>query len=173
MQGNLGLTPVQAPCKGCADRHTGCHTDCTRYIAFRREADRYKQEQSKDAARYATTRGLYADAARCEPRKAGGEATLLMSTPRYGWWAYAKWMIRSYKGGGLMTKAKRAAVADAIAETEQLVDGAERLRLIDLVLWKRTHTLQGAAMAVYVSERTAQEWHRQFIRLVGQKRGLL
>lgn len=57
MQGNLGLTPVQAPCKGCADRHTGCHTDCTRYIAFRREADRYKQEQSKDAARYATTRG--------------------------------------------------------------------------------------------------------------------
>ena len=87
-----------------------------------------------------------------------------MSTPRYGWWAYAKWMIRSYKGGGLMTKAERAAVEDAIAETE---------RLIDLVLWKRTHTLQGAAMAVYVSERTAQEWHRQFIRLVGQKRGLL
>lgn len=84
-----------------------------------------------------------------------------------------KWMIRSYKGGGLMTKAERAAVAEAIAETEQLVDGAERLRLIDLVLWKRTHTLQGAAMAVYVSERTAQEWHRQFIRLVGQKRGLL
>ena len=96
-----------------------------------------------------------------------------MSTPRYGWWAYAKWMIRSYKGGGLMTRAERAAVEDAIAETEQLVDGAERLRLIDLVLWKRTHTLQGAALACYVSERTAQEWHRQFIRLVGQKRGLL
>lgn len=118
-------------------------------------------------------KGLYADAARCEPRKARREATLLMSTPRYGWWAYAKWMIRSYKGGGLMTKAERAAVADAIAETERLADGVERLRLIDLVLWKRTHTLQGAAMAVYVSERTAQEWHRQFIRLVGQKRGLL
>lgn len=32
-----------------------------------------------------------------------------MSTPRYGWWAYAKWMIRSYKGGGLMTKAERGA----------------------------------------------------------------
>ena len=54
-----------------------------------------------------------------------------------------------------------------------MVDGAERIRLIDLVLWKRTHTLQGAALACYVSERTAQEWHRQFIRLVGQKRGLL
>lgn len=57
MQGNLGLTPVQAPCKGCEDRHTGWHTDCARYMAFRREADRYKQEQSKDMARRATTRG--------------------------------------------------------------------------------------------------------------------
>nr|DAN07018.1 MAG TPA: hypothetical protein [Caudoviricetes sp.] len=96
-----------------------------------------------------------------------------MSKPRYGWWPYAKWMIRSYKGGGLMTKDERAAVEAAVKETEQLADGGERLRLIDLVLWKRTHTLQGAALACYVSERTAQEWHRQFIRLVGQKRGLL
>lgn len=96
-----------------------------------------------------------------------------MSKPRYGWWPYAKWMIRSYKGGGLMTKDERAAVEAAVKETEQLADGGERLRLIDLVLWKRTHTLQGAALACYVSERTAQEWHRQFIRLVGQKKGLL
>ena len=96
-----------------------------------------------------------------------------MSKPRYGWWPYAKWMIRSYKGGGLMTKDERAAVEAAVKETEQLADGGERLRLIDLVLWKRTHTLQGAALACYVSERTAQEWHRQFIRLVGEKRGLL
>ena len=96
-----------------------------------------------------------------------------MSKPRYGWWPYAKWMIRSNKGGGLMTKDERAAVEAAVKETEQLADGGERLRLIDLVLWKRTHTLQGAALACYVSERTAQEWHRQFIRLVGQKRGLL
>ena len=96
-----------------------------------------------------------------------------MSKPRYGWWPYAKWMIRSYKGGGLMTKDERAAVEAAVKETEQLADGGERLRLIDLVLWKRTHTLQGAALACYVSERTAQEWHRQFIRIVGQKRGLL
>ena len=96
-----------------------------------------------------------------------------MSKPRYGWGPYAKWMIRSYKGGGLMTKDERAAVEAAVKETEQLADGGERLRLIDLVLWKRTHTLQGAALACYVSERTAQEWHRQFIRLVGQKRGLL
>ena len=49
-----------------------------------------------------------------------------------------------------MTKAERAAVEEAIAETEQLIDGAERLRLIDLVLWKRTHTIQRAAIEDYV-----------------------
>lgn len=81
-------------------------------------------------------------------------------------------MIRSYKSGTLMTREEVAAVEAAIEDTKQLIDGTERLRLIDLVLWKRTHTLQGAAMVIYVSERTAQEWHRQFIYLVAEKRGL-
>ena len=96
-----------------------------------------------------------------------------MSNPRYGWWGYVKWMIRGYKNGALLTKAESEVVRDAVTETGQLVDGAERLKLVDMVLWKRTHTIQGAAMAIFVSDRTAQEWHRQFIRLVGQKRGLL
>lgn len=96
-----------------------------------------------------------------------------MGNPRYGWWGYVKWMIRGYKNGALLTKAESEAVRDAVTETGQLVDGAERLKLVDMVLWKRTHTIQGAAMAIFVSDRTAQEWHRQFIRLVGQKRGLL
>lgn len=96
----------------------------------------------------------------------------MVSKPRYGWWGYAKWMVRSYKGGTLMTREEIDAVDAAVEETKQIPDGAERLKLIDLVLWKRTHTLQGAAMVVYVSERTAQEWHRQFIYLVAEKRGL-
>lgn len=95
-----------------------------------------------------------------------------MSKPRYGWWGYVKWMIRGYKNGALLTKAEIEAVRAAVAETEQLADGAERMKLVDMVLWKRTHTIQGAAMAIFVSDRTAQEWHRQFVRLVAQKRGL-
>lgn len=70
----------------------------------------------------------------------------MVSKPRYGWWGYAKWMVRSYKGGTLMTREEIDAVDAAVEETKQLSDGAERLKLIDLVLWKRTHTLQGAAM---------------------------
>lgn len=103
-----------------------------------------------------------------------------MSKPRCGWWSYAKWMIRVYDVDRYIADKKKRRLTDdefyaveaAIEETKQRIDGAERLRLIDLVLWKRTHTLQGAAMVVYVSERTAQEWHRQFIYLVAEKRGL-
>nr|DAW55728.1 MAG TPA: hypothetical protein [Caudoviricetes sp.] len=103
-----------------------------------------------------------------------------VSKPRCVWWSYVKRMIRVYevdrhiadKKKRRLTEVEFSAVEDAIKETKQLIDGAERLRLIDLVLWKRTHTLQGAAMVVYVSERTAQEWHRQFIYLVAEKRGL-
>ena len=75
-----------------------------------------------------------------------------MSKPRYGWWGYAKWMIRSYKSGTLMTRDEISAVEAAIEETKQLIDGAERLRLIDLVLWKRTHTLQGAARRCFFGQ---------------------
>lgn len=65
------------------------------------------------------------------------------------------------------------AVLKAIQSTKALPDGAERLRLIQLVFWQRTHTLDGAAMAVGASQRKAQEWHRLFIRLVAQNFGLL
>lgn len=103
-----------------------------------------------------------------------------MSKPRHGWWGYVKWMIRIYeadkhivdKKKQKLTDEERSAVEAAIEETKQRIDGQERIKLVTLVLWKRTHTLQGAALACYISERTAQEWHRQFIYLVAEKRGL-
>lgn len=54
---SIPVYPEMRPVCGRAYPAEKYKTDCTRYIAFRREADRYKQEQSKDAARYATTRG--------------------------------------------------------------------------------------------------------------------
>ena len=65
------------------------------------------------------------------------------------------------------------AVHLAIRQTRQLPGGAERLRLIRLVYWKRSHTLTGAAMAVHVSIPTAKRWHGEFIRLVAKNFGLL
>ena len=61
----------------------------------------------------------------------------------------------------------------AIEETGKLPDGQNHIDLIDMVLWKKTHTIQGAAIQCHVSERTAVQWHGDFIRLVAIHMGLL
>ena len=87
-------------------------------------------------------------------------------------WGYAKKLIREY---GIYQKTplksrinpkERKAISDAINSTKTLRDGAERLKLIDLVFFKQTHSLQGACLACYVCDRTGRQWHTDFIRLV-------
>lgn len=65
-----------------------------------------------------------------------------------------------------------AAVKRAIDDTKRKADGTERLRLIDMVFWRQTHTINGAADVLHVSERTAREWHRMFIWSVAEYYGL-
>ena len=89
-----------------------------------------------------------------------------MSSPRYGWWSYAKHMARRWPDR--LNENEYAAVAAAIAETERRKDGAERLRLVQMVLLEGCCTLEGAALAIPCSERTAQRWHADFIRAVGK-----
>lgn len=64
------------------------------------------------------------------------------------------------------------AVNKAMEETAALPSGAERLKVVELVLIKGTHNLAGAAMVVHCSEKTAKNYHADFIRLVGKFRGL-
>ena len=103
-----------------------------------------------------------------------------MSTPRYTWWGYVKSIIRRYPRlcrenpapesvGGR----EKQAVEQAIERTRRRRDGEERLRLIELVFWKESHTLAGAALCCHVSERTARRWHGEFIRLAALCFGLL
>lgn len=132
-----------------------------------------------------------------------------MSKPRYGWWSYAKHMVRSYPAlkreydelrrqritanvTGLpgtagysrsteSTALKQLpparqkeydAVAKAIEQTRRMHAGRERLAVIDMVLWRGTHNIDGAAMHLYISESTARRYHTEFIRLVGFCYGL-
>lgn len=85
---------------------------------------------------------------------------------RYGWWGYVKHMIRRYPH--LVNEDERRAVELAIQETEELTAGADRLKVVRLVLWKGSHTIAGAAMQIPCSERTAQRYHADFIRAVGK-----
>ncbi len=65
------------------------------------------------------------------------------------------------------------AVASAIRYTESLPSGEARLKAIRLVLWERSHTLEGAALAVPCSIATVKRWHGEFIQRVAKNYGLL
>lgn len=65
------------------------------------------------------------------------------------------------------------AVSKAIEETKNLDTGEERLRMVRLVFWDRTHTLEGAAQKCRVSYVTVRRWHGEFIYRVAEYFGLL
>ena len=59
------------------------------------------------------------------------------------------------------------AVERAISVTlDRYVDGKRRLRLIELLYWKNSHYLSGAADQLYISYATARRWNDAFIELV-------
>lgn len=94
-----------------------------------------------------------------------------MSKPRQKWWGYVKAMLRAYPYDKVTTE-ERTAIEAAIDETRRLVDGEYRMKVVELVFFKETHTLAGSAVCVPCSIDTAQKYHADFIRLVGEKRGL-
>lgn len=66
-----------------------------------------------------------------------------------------------------------AAVRRAIEVTKKYNIGAEIINLIDLVFWRQTHTLHGAAIKCNIAYITAARWHGDFIRLVAKNYGLM
>lgn len=65
------------------------------------------------------------------------------------------------------------AVSKAIEETKNLDTGEERLRMVRLVFWDQTHTLEGSAQDLNRCKRTVVQWHGDFIRCVAKSFGLL
>ncbi len=65
------------------------------------------------------------------------------------------------------------AVRKAIEATERVPGGRDRIKVIDLVFWRRSHTLEGAALTIPCSYRTARRYHEEFIRMVGGNMGFL
>lgn len=58
------------------------------------------------------------------------------------------------------------AVRDAIATTERQENGESRLRLLKALYWPGTHTIEGAALDIPCSVRTAKRWNRLFLAVV-------
>lgn len=70
-------------------------------------------------------------------------------------------------------QAEMEAVKMAIQATERMKTGKDRMRMVELVFWKQSHTLQGAAMAIPVSYDTAINYHGDFIAMVAFFRGMI
>ena len=100
-----------------------------------------------------------------------------MSRPRYYWFGIVKAMIYRYPDGLYIDTVKGAeafiCIKKALAETETARDGDERIRLIDMVFFKKTHMVYGAADKIHISESTAKRWISEFVYLVAQKMGYL
>lgn len=98
---------------------------------------------------------------------------------RYSWWPYIREIVQEYPGhkaaqciSGLAQREK-SAVEDAVFDTERITDGQSRMKLIRLLHWDRTHTLDGAALVIPCSRRTAAYWQREFFEMVARNRDLL
>lgn len=64
------------------------------------------------------------------------------------------------------------AVEKAIKTTRRGPDGKIRMKVVELVYFRNTHTIEGAAQKVHVSYNTAWKWTDSFIRRVGDNLGL-
>lgn len=78
--------------------------------------------------------------------------------------------IKDFSG---QKKREYDAVKKALDVTGTYADGDRIISFIDMIFFKQTHTLVGAAYASHISRRTGEEWHRKFIRLVASFMGLL
>lgn len=64
---------------------------------------------------------------------------------------------------------KFEAVQEALKQTNRQCNGQWRCRMIELVYFRKSHTLQGAAQECHISYATARLWHREFINLVARR----
>lgn len=87
-----------------------------------------------------------------------------------GWWGYMKYIVRSYAAREApatdLERREREAVRRAVDETFRTKSGRLRVELIEMVYWRKTDKLYGAAMKLGISERTALRWHGEFIKTV-------
>lgn len=96
----------------------------------------------------------------------------------YPWWGYIKHIIRAYPSqvGGERCGVEQMdfwAVDAALEATCRMPDGENCIKLISLVHWRRNLTIDGAALELNISRRTALRMQRNFFEMVARNRNLL
>ncbi|MDO4669740.1 MAG: hypothetical protein Q4A63_07965 [Butyricicoccus pullicaecorum] len=89
---------------------------------------------------------------------------------------YIKRVLRSYpaickKPLDQRTRNERRRV-DSVKQLSEFMEftdhAADKRKIIELVYFRQSHTLAGAAMQIPVGERTAQKWNAQIIETLAQ-----
>lgn len=101
-----------------------------------------------------------------------------MKKQHYKWWGYIKAIIQEYPKSrsseltGVEFR-EHEAVKKAIDETVKMDGGANRLKVISMVHWERTRTLEGAALAAPCSRSWAAKWQRDFFEETARNRDMM
>lgn len=98
-----------------------------------------------------------------------------MSRPRYWWYGDVKrWIMRYPKlkdEKSNMAKRYVKAIEKAMSDLQETEDADLKLKSIELVLIKKTHTVDGVADIIYCSPAKIQRWISKFVYDVGRKAG--
>ncbi len=94
---------------------------------------------------------------------------------------YWRWipvrMIQEYsrikKDKSSQAKIFTNAIEKALNDTEQMPNGRLRIRAVDLVYLKKTHTIDGASQKLYVSRSTLKRYLYDFVELVAKYAGFI
>ena len=103
-----------------------------------------------------------------------------MSRPRYYWYGFVQKTVRRYpdklkQTGTIQSSIAAFAIEKAITEIKSQPEGAEKLRLIELLYWQKDffYSLDQAADMMFISPRLAQKWNSEFIYTVAKHMGYL
>lgn len=98
-----------------------------------------------------------------------------MSRPRYDWYGSVKgFIMRYYQKGDSSTEMKRKIIKncnDVLQETEQMDQGNDRIKAINMILLSKTHTIDGVSLELHYSRRTVQRWISKYVEEVGKRSG--
>lgn len=98
-----------------------------------------------------------------------------MSKPRNWWYGEVKkWVMRYPKlkdEKSDMAKKFVKAIESTLEETKKLEASEYRLKAIDMVFFRNTHTIDGVAEKIHYSPSQIQRWLNKFINEVGRKAG--
>ena len=96
----------------------------------------------------------------------------------FAWWPYISNVISRYQRDKQRNDLDRvellqvAAVEFAKSKAMDKDDGGDRIRLVELVYWRRGYSLTRAAMEIPISYTTARRWKYDFFCDVAQALGL-